>query len=213
MALYAYIDADGSRKVVDGVNLAFSGTWNGSTSYQRLDVADDDVNHHWVALITNVATALPDTFDTTAYSTWAHLVAIVDDTAIVPPVAGDWLPAVWAGTNYAEDLVNALIPTSGTIPTSRAVNGTLAYDFNGPAYQITTIDQTIHITGTNMSDVKEINLVLQSGSGAYPLTYDTFFHWLHEAPPSEATEKSIWIKLVSLGDTADTVYGTPDVEI
>lgn len=103
MSLYAYIAPTG-RKVVDSINLTFTGVWSSTTAYTARMVANDAAGHYWVALVDNTNVSIPTVFDATEYATWSHLVLIEEEAAAGPVVTGDWLQDVWNGTNYSEDL-------------------------------------------------------------------------------------------------------------
>ena len=308
MALYAYISTVG-RNLIDGSNINFTGLWSGSTSYQARDAADDGLGHKWIALVDNTNEPLPTVFDTTEYTTWAHLVLVSEGDVDTTEVnAGDWLNDVWAGTNYAGTLFgqlsdsldslteyvdsvydlavagttaadsadmwgrtafsiavdgtnaaavaqatadsaldiaisalntawagtdaaaaaqltadgkvsktgdtmtgNLVVPniqlSSGTVATSSALSGTMVYDFNGPAYQFTTVDQDVYVSGTNMASVREIHVVLQSTGTSRTITYDTNFSWYGSAPPSTIVGSNVLLDLTSTGNLASDVIG------
>jgi hypothetical protein len=133
--------------------------------------------------------------------------------------AQEALVAAWAGTAASVPLAggtmvgNLRVPqiflNSGSIPASNAVNGTIYYDFLGPAFQETTVDRNLQIGAKNYTPGAEISAVLISNGQQRVITYDAEFSWFGTQVPVTSTtaNKKILVALASTGTVPSKVLG------
>jgi hypothetical protein len=95
----------------------------------------------------------------------------------------------------------------GTVPTAASSFGTIYYDFTGPAYQQTTVDQPIFISGSNPYPGREIAIVLISTGGTQALSYSPLITWYGTTPPTQIGAKNVLIALTSLSQSMSGVIG------
>jgi hypothetical protein len=94
----------------------------------------------------------------------------------------------------------------GTVPYSTAVSGTIYYDFNGPAYQMTTVREgVVFVSAVNMNAGREIAVLLQQSGTSQALEYSSSFTWYGTIPPATVSNKNVLIAMTSLGDDLSNV--------
>jgi hypothetical protein len=104
---------------------------------------------------------------------------------------------------------------SGTVPASSAINGTLYYDFLGPAFQETVYDRTLKIGAKNYTAGAEIAAILVSDGTQRPVTYSTEFSWFGtQIPHTSATAtRKILVAMASAGTVPSKVVGATTAQI
>ena len=86
-------------------------------------------------------------------------------------------------------------------------NGTIAYDFTGPAYQQTTVNGALRVSASNPGPGREIAIVFIADGTSRNLTYDTNFEFYGATPPSTISTKNVLIALTSLTSNLSGVIG------
>ena len=129
----------------------------------------------------------------------------------------------WAGTSVSKsggtmtgNLHTPMVVLGvGSVPASTAINGTLYYDFLGPAFQETTYDRTLKIGAKNYTAGAEIAAVLISDGTQRTVTYSTDFSWFGtQVPVTPSTaNKKILVALASVGTVPSKVIGATTAQI
>jgi hypothetical protein len=95
----------------------------------------------------------------------------------------------------------------GTVLSTASSFGTLYYDFKGAAYQQTTVDRPLFISGSNPYPGREIAVVLISTGGTQALSYSPQITWFGTTPPTQIGSKNVLIALTSLTSSMSGVIG------
>ena len=149
-----------------------------------------------------------------------------DNSIMGIAVAGTNLASMaltWAGTSVSKsggtmtgNLHTPMVVLGvGSVPASTAINGTLYYDFLGPAFQETTYDRTLKIGAKNYTAGAEIAAVLISDGTQRTVTYSTDFSWFGtQVPVTPSTaNKKILVALASVGTVPSKVIGATTAQI
>ena len=149
-----------------------------------------------------------------------------DNSIMGIAVAGTNLASMaltWAGTSVSKsggtmtgNLHTPMVVLGvGSAPASTAINGTLYYDFLGPAFQETTYDRTLKIGAKNYTAGAEIAAVLISDGTQRTVTYSTDFSWFGtQVPVTPSTaNKKILVALASVGTVPSKVIGATTAQI
>jgi hypothetical protein len=104
---------------------------------------------------------------------------------------------------------------SGTVPASDSINGTIYYDFTGPAFQETVVDRNLKISAKNYTAGAEISAVLISTGTIKTLTYDAEYSWFGTQTPytSPTAGKKIIVPMASTGTVPSKVLGATTAQI
>lgn len=149
----------------------------------------------------------------------AIAVAGTNAAALADAHAQAALAAAWAGTTASLPLTGGTLSGNlrapqvflgaGTTPTSQAINGTIYYDFLGPAFQETTVDMNLVVSAKNYTPGAEISAVLVSNGNQRTLAYDAAFSWFGTQVPmtSAVANKKVLVALASTGTTPSNVLG------
>ena len=213
-----------------GTNAAKSADMWGRDAFSLAVVGTNAASAASTIAVTALNTAWAGTSAARSADMWgrdAFSLAVVGTNAAnaVNTTAFQALNTAWAGTTAAALSVplsggtmtgNLVVPnvqvSSGTVPSSLASSGTILYNFSGAAYQTTTVDTNVRVSGTNMASVREIAVILKStGSGTRFITYDTNFSFFGNTPPATVTTKDVIIALTSTGNTLSTVLAAAAV--
>lgn len=100
----------------------------------------------------------------------------------------------------------------GTVPYSSAVSGTIAYDFMGSAYQETTVNGDLWVSGVNMSAGREIAIVLVPDGSSHAIGYSNF-KWFGTTPPYSIFDKEVIIALTAKDTTIANTKASSIVQV
>jgi hypothetical protein len=152
---------------------------------------------------------------------------IAGDNAIMGiAVAGTNLATTaltWAGTSVSKsggtmtgNLHTPMIVLGvGSVPASSGINGTVYYDFLGPAFQETTVDRSFMVAAKNYTAGAEIAAVLISNGTQRAITYSVDFSWFGTQVPFSSTtaNKKILVAMASTGTVPSKVIGATTAQI
>jgi hypothetical protein len=243
--VYAYQDVNRVTKMVDTGDINYTGTWSSSGTYFEAtkDVVLYG-SSRFIAIVDNVG-GVPTYIPRRGQAKWSSLVVIRQGTetghtadeawtlantandaaAAATVLANQALAAAWAGTAASVPISGGTMTGNlrtpqiflgaGTTATAQAINGTVYYDFLGPAFQETTVDADIMVSAKNYTPGAEISAILISNGAQRTLSYDAAFSWFGTQVPfmSPVADKKVLVALASAGTTPAKVIGASTPQI
>lgn len=217
MSVYAYSDLNRVTRYLDDTDLTWRDTWAAGVSYSPPDA----VYHGGGMWLSLAASTNVSPLAIMRSRVWSQLV-LYKESPVPPAVPGldQVLQIAVAGTNLALlalDWLGTLASapaTTGTLPTSLAVDGTLYFDFAGSKYQEATVDQNVWISAKNPAAGREITVVLapDSADTDHWLGYAPF-KWFGTAPPGTLSDKEVMLQLTAFDGNLAAVRAAPLIQL
>lgn len=135
------------------------------------------------------------------------------------------LQTAWAGTNNSVPLAGGTMTgnlrtpqiflNSGSVGIGALQNGTMYYDFLGPAFVETQVDANMTVSAKNFTPGAEIAVCLVSNGQQKAISYDAQFSFFGTQMPytSPTAGKKILIPLASTGTVASKVLGATQPQL